>query len=76
MLSIDFQARIFEEYHAGKEFTTGRKYRYTLQYNPLALFHTWVIRQDKSGGAWKWVHPLTDNMQFTQRCSVSGRTQW
>ena len=51
MLSIDLQARIFKEYHTGKEFTNGRKYRYTLQYNPLALVHTWVIRQDKSGGA-------------------------
>lgn len=42
MLSIDLQARIFKEYHTGKEFTNGRKYRYTLQYNPLALVHTWV----------------------------------
>lgn len=70
MLSINMQSRIFNEYHAGKEFTTGRKYRYSLQYNPLALFQTWVIRQAKSGGAWKWVQPLSDNMQFTPRNSV------
>lgn len=70
MLSIDLQARIFKEYHTGKEFTNGRKYRYTLQYNPLALVHTWVIRQDKSGGAWEWVHPLSCNMQFTPVNSV------
>ena len=53
MLSINLQSRIFTEYHAGKEFTTGTRYRYTLQYNPLALLHTWVIRQAKSGGAWQ-----------------------
>ena len=70
MLSIELQARIFTEYHAGKEYTNGRKYRYTLQYNPLALAHTWVIRQDKSGGEWEWVQPLAYNMQFTPRNGV------
>ena len=69
MLSINLQARTFKEYHAGKEYTNGTKYRYTLQYNPLALVHTWVIRQRKSGGAWEWVQPLSDNMQFTPRNS-------
>ena len=58
MLSIDFQARIFKEYHAGKECTNGRKYRYSLQYNPLALVHTWIIRQNKSSGEREWVQPL------------------
>lgn len=70
MLSIELQARIFTEYHAGKEYTNGRKYRYTLQYNPLALAQTWVIRQDKSGGEWEWVRPLAYNMQFTPRNGV------
>lgn len=70
MLSIELQARIFTEYHAGKEYTNGRKYRYTLQYNPLALIYTWVVRQDKSGGAWEWVQPLAYNMQFTPHSSV------
>lgn len=70
MLSIDLQARIFKEYHAGKEFTTGRKYRYSLKYNPLSLLPVWVARQAKSGGAWEWVQPLACNMQFTPRNSV------
>ena len=70
MLSIDLQARIFKEYHTGKEFTNGRKYRYTLQYNPLALVHTWVVRQDKSGGAWEWMQPLAIDLQFTPRGSA------
>lgn len=52
MLSINLQARIFADYHAGKEYTNGTKYRYTLQYNPLALVHTWIIRQNKSGSEW------------------------
>ena len=65
MLSINLQARIFTDYHAGKEFTNGTKYRYTLQYNPLALVHTWVIRQNKNGGEWYFLQPLADNMQFT-----------
>ena len=69
MLSINFQARIFADYHAGKEYTSGTKYRYTLQYNPLALVHTWVVRQAINGGAWEWVQPLVDNMQFTPRNS-------
>ena len=69
MLSINLQARIFTDYHAGKEYTNGRKYRYSLQYNPLAFVHTWIIRQDKSGGEWQFLQPLADNMQFTPRTS-------
>ena len=67
MLSINLQARIFRDYHAGKEYTTGRRYRYSLQYNPLALIHTWIIRQDKSGGEWYFLQPLAENMQFMPR---------
>ena len=69
MLSINLQARIFRDYHAGKECTNGRKYRYSIQYNRLALVHTWIIRQDKNGGEWQFLQPLTDNMQFTPRTS-------
>lgn len=69
MLSIKFQARIFRDYHAGKEYTDGKKYRYSIQYNPLSAMHTWIIRQDKTGGEWQFLQPLTDNMQFTPRTS-------
>ena len=69
MLSINLQARIFRDYHAGKEYTNGKKYRYSLQYNPLALVHTWIIRQDKNGGEWQFLQPLAANMQFTPRTS-------
>jgi hypothetical protein len=59
MLSLNLQRKIFKEYYAGKEYTNGTKYRYTLQYNPLALVHTWIIRQAKNGGMWEFVQPLS-----------------
>lgn len=65
MLSMNLQARIFADYHKGAGHTNGKKYRYTLQYNPLALLHTWIIRQPLRGGSWEWVQPLTSNLQFT-----------
>lgn len=69
MLSINFQARIFADYHAGKEYTNGRKYRYSIQYNPISAMPVWVIRQEKSGGEWQFLQPLAGNMQFTPRTS-------
>ena len=69
MLSINLQARIFRDYHAGKEYTNGKKYRYSIQYNPVSAIHTWIIRQDKNGGDWQFLQPLVANMQFTPRTS-------
>lgn len=69
MLSINFQTRIFSEYHAGKEYTNGRKYRYSIQYNPMALMPVWIIRQDRNGGEWHFLQPLAQNLQFTPRNS-------
>ena len=69
MLSINLQARIFADYHAGKEYTNGRKYRYSIQYHPLSAMPVWIIRQDKSGGEWCFLQPLADNLQFTPRTS-------
>lgn len=69
MLSIKIQARIFRDYHAGKEYTDGKKYRYSIQYNPISAMHTWIIRQDKNGGEWQFLQPLAANMQFTPRTS-------
>ena len=71
MLSIDFQARIFEDYHGGKDYTNGRKYRYSIQYNPIALVHIWIVRQPMQGGAWEWAQPLAMNLQFTPRNSAA-----
>ena len=70
MLSLSFQARIFTNYHSGQDCTNGRKYRYSIQYNPLALVHTWIIRQPMRGGSWEWVQPLSMNLQFTPRNST------
>ena len=58
MLSINLQARIFRDYHAGKEYTDGKKYRYSIQYNPVSAMHTWIIRQDKNGGEWQFCSRL------------------
>lgn len=55
MLSINLQARIFKDYHSGKEYTNGIKYRYSIQYNPLSAMPVWVIRQDKNGGEWQFL---------------------
>lgn len=55
---------------SGQDCTNGRKYRYSIQYNPLALVHTWVIRQPMRGGSWEWVQPLAMNLQFTPRNST------
>lgn len=65
MLRIDFQARIWRNYHDGKEYANGTKYRYSVQYNPLSAMPTWIVRQDKGGGEWEFVEPLASNLQFT-----------
>lgn len=70
MISIELQALIFRDYHDGKDHTTARKYLYTLQYNPMSLMHTWIIRKPKTGGEWEWVQPLASNLQFTPRNST------
>lgn len=69
MLSINLQARIFADYHAGKEYTNGAKYRYSIQYNPMALMPTWIIRQDRNDGEWYFLQPLANNLQITPRNS-------
>ena len=43
MLSINLPSRIFADYHAGKEYTNGTKYRYSIQYNSMSLMPTWIV---------------------------------
>ena len=69
MLSINLQSRIFRDYPAGQDCTIVRKYRYSIQYNPISAMHTWIIRQDKNGGEWYFLQQLADYMQFTTRTS-------
>nr|DAL62941.1 MAG TPA_asm: hypothetical protein [Caudoviricetes sp.] len=69
-MSVNLISRIFSDYHKGKDGTNGRKYRYTLEYNPLSAVHTWIIRQPLNGGAWEWVQPLPLNLCFTPRGAV------
>ena len=61
-MSVNLISRIFSDYHKGKDSTNGRKYRYTLEYNPLSTVHTWIVRQPLNGGAWEWVQPLPLNL--------------
>lgn len=49
-MSINLISRIFSDYHKGKDSTNGRKYRYTIEYNPLSAMPIWVIRQPLTGG--------------------------
>lgn len=64
-MSIDLISRIFSDYHKGKDSTNGRKYRYTLKYNPLSAMPIWVIRQPLTGGNWDFVQPLPPGLQIT-----------
>lgn len=64
MLSIGLQCRILRDHWAGRESTPARKYRYSIQWHPLAAVHTWIVRQDKSGGEWEWVQPLDERIRL------------
>lgn len=50
-MSVNLISRIFSDYHKGKDGTNGRKYRYTLEYNPLSAVHTWIVRRLMGMGA-------------------------
>ena len=63
MLSIGLQCRILQDHKDGRESTPARKYRYSIQWHPLAAVQTWIIRQDKErGGEWEWVQPLDERI--------------
>ena len=70
MLSIGLQCRILRDHRAGREFTPARKYRYSIQWHPLAAVHTWIIRQDKRGGEWEWVQPLDERIRLDPQKNV------
>lgn len=58
MLSIKFQMKILKDHWMGKEYTQGKKYRYSLQYNPIAYDPIWIIKQEVLNGSWEWEQPL------------------
>nr|DAF24646.1 MAG TPA: hypothetical protein [Caudoviricetes sp.] len=51
------QRKIFENYKAGKE-TVINRFKYSIQYNPLAAVHTWIIRSPKNSETWEFLQPL------------------
>lgn len=69
-MKYSFIAKVFKEYHEGEEYTKGSKYLYSIQHNPMAYIHTWVIRKPKTGGEWIFFCPVPSNMDFTPRNSV------
>lgn len=64
IMSIKLQMKILRDANAGKEYTQARKYRYTIQYHPMAVIHDWIIRQDIRGGSWDWVQPLDTRIRW------------
>lgn len=54
--------RIYDNYKAGK-ITRLNKYDYYIQYNPVALSHTWIIRRPKGGGEWLFHEPLAKGIE-------------
>lgn len=69
-MTTNFISRIYKDYHNGKEYTSGVKYLYSIQYNPIAAIHTWIIRKPKIGGEWSFLRPVPTNMDFVPRNST------
>lgn len=61
MLSNKTQKRIFRDYQENR-ITRLNYYNYTIQYNPIADIHTWIVRQPKTGGDWEFYHPLAKSI--------------
>lgn len=62
MLSISLQSRIFKDYHEGKDFTKGIKYKYSIQYHPMSLYPVWIIRSPIEKDEWDFLEPLAENL--------------
>ena len=58
MLEKKMQEKIYRRHRSGHSFTKGRRYMYSIQYNPMALVHTWIIRKRPEDIKWDWVQPL------------------
>lgn len=57
-LGKKLQKKIYEEYRGGSSYTKGRKYQYSIQYNPIAAVHTWIIGRKTEETQWYWIQPL------------------
>lgn len=57
MLSLNFQKQVFAAYKNGSTLKRG-KFEYTIDYNPQAEIHTWIVRYNKDKGLYDWWCPL------------------
>lgn len=63
-ISLPLQLKILQDYRDNKKYTQARKYRYSIQYHPMAYTHTWIIRKNILGGEWEFFKPLHDRVEF------------
>ena len=56
------QERIYADFKA-KRLTKIGRHIYSIQYNPIAAVHTWIVRKDSEDSEWIWVQPLDPEIQ-------------
>lgn len=61
-MKISTQLRIYNNYWQGKETVIGQ-YKYDIQYHPMALNHTWIIRSEKDEDEWSFYIPLAEEIR-------------
>ena len=61
-MKITTQRRIFENYKQDKE-TKINGFNYFIQYHPLALVHTWIIRSKAGHNEWEFLQPLAESIR-------------
>ena len=62
MLSLTFQRRVYNAHKKGKTYPSGN-YEYSIEYNPLAATHTWIIRRRHLiRENWKFFQPLDESI--------------
>ena len=62
-IKIETQRKIYDEYKAGHAFTKIGRRLYSIQHNPIAATHTWIVGRDSENSDWYWVQPLDLTMR-------------
>lgn len=57
-IKIKIQRKIYDDYKAGHAFTKIGRRLYSIQHNPMAATHTWIVGRDSENSDWYWVQPL------------------
>lgn len=61
-MKIETQKRIYRDYKAEKITKIGC-YEYSIQYHPMAVNHTWIIRRKRGRDEWEWYCPLDEEVR-------------